>query len=468
MQLDELNVKFLQKFFKGHDVYLSKSLPWQFYNYENGKYKKYTNMHVRLDFLFSEYGFFNETYKERDVQYLDDAVYEDFSKFHRQKRYIVQEFIDNDGVFSNPTHHSFRAKNRTSTLDINNFESINNFKLVTHPGNTRFAVSCYIQDNLTSAIMYFNKSYNFNPPKGLVKITNIQGLDGLWKPHHYFSEEQSNLIYDFYFGNKDNLKNGTKYHIPTQSNVLKLWKFRVADNSMSRFERFGWKRSAAEQLIVRGVLQADSNNYLACVFDSSKDIGIIVDEKPLTIYTNSDIDIKEYFLNIRNELINMTIKMNAITDGKNKHHVPGTPDLEYQFYVDRDMIEKHFKFEVKVVDTKPTDIPKLNKYKGFAIWIDKDKLQDINREIYELLFYTRRDVKVAKTDDGKVEVINCRKKVSNFDYNFGVKNTPLIEWGIKDSFLKCDSEFDVDDINHIVHSGQLIVQDEIADEMGIK
>ena len=61
MQLDELNVKFLQKFFKGHDVYFSKSLPWQFYNYENGKYNKSTNMHVRLDFLFSEYGFFNET-----------------------------------------------------------------------------------------------------------------------------------------------------------------------------------------------------------------------------------------------------------------------------------------------------------------------------------------------------------------------------------------------------------------------
>ena len=63
--------------------------------------------------------------------------------------------------------------------------------------------------------------------------------------------------------------------------------------------------------------------------------------------------------------------------------------LELKYFIDEDVLNKHFTFDVKVVDSKPNNIPKLNDYKGFAIWIDKDRINDITREIYELLFYTR-------------------------------------------------------------------------------
>ena len=80
-------------------------------------------------------------------------------------------------------------------------------------------------------------------------------------------------------------------------------------------------------------------------------------------------------------------------------------DQRYNFYFDK--ISK-FTFDVVVVDKKPKNISELNGNKGFAIWIDKSVLNDINREIYEFTFFTRKDVKSAETEDGKISITNCR------------------------------------------------------------
>ena len=66
-----------------------------------------------------------------------------------------------------------------------------------------------------------------------------------------------------------------------------------------------------------------------------------------------------------------------------------------------------------IFDEKPKDISKLNDYKGFAIWIDKDILYDINREIYEFLVFTKFNIKLSETNDGKISVVNCRNIESN-------------------------------------------------------
>ena len=67
-----------------------------------------------------------------------------------------------------------------------------------------------------------------------------------------------------------------------------------------------------------------------------------------------------------------------------------------------------FDFNVVRVNEKPKNISELNGNKGFAFWIDKSVLKNIRREIYEFLFFTRKDVKLAETEDGNISVINCR------------------------------------------------------------
>ena len=64
--------------------------------------------------------------------------------------------------------------------------------------------------------------------------------------------------------------------------------------------------------------------------------------------------------------------------------------------------------DMRSVDMKPDNISKLNDNKGFAVWIDKDILDSITRDIYEFLVFTRKDIKLAETFDGKISVVNCR------------------------------------------------------------
>ena len=120
-------------------------------------------------------------------------------------------------------------------------------------------------------------------------------------------------------------------------------------------------------------------------------------EKRLQIYTNSTINVKNYFLNIRKFLI----------DGA-KERMLLKSNFSYVF----DNLNK-FDFDVNVVDEKPKNISQLNHFKGFAIWIDKDILHSIKRDIYEFLFFTRYDIKLAETKDGKISVVNCRNIESN-------------------------------------------------------
>ena len=131
-------------------------------------------------------------------------------------------------------------------------------------------------------------------------------------------------------------------------------------------------------------------HYLQEVYKSSLYISEILLEKKLTIYTNSKEDVKKYFLDIRNNLIQLA---------KTKY-------IE-NFKLKKD-IDDYFDFEVVVVDDKPNDISNLNDYKGFAIWIDKSILKDINREIYEFVVFTRHDIKLSETEDGKISITNCK------------------------------------------------------------
>ena len=131
-------------------------------------------------------------------------------------------------------------------------------------------------------------------------------------------------------------------------------------------------------------------HYLQEIYNSSWNISKILFEKKLTIYTNSKEDVKKYFLDIRNNLIQLA---------KTKY-------IE-NFKLKKD-IDDYFDFEVVVVDDKPNDISNLNDYKGFAIWIDKSILKDINREIYEFVVFTRHDIKLSETEDGKISITNCK------------------------------------------------------------
>ena len=368
------NEQFVDYFFKNHKVFVCDDLPWKLFNFENSKAQKENNYHTRIEYLFSENGFFNETYKERNPEYIiqERRKHLDYCFYHRQRRYIVQELVDNN--FHNPTHHSFIIHNGKQ-IDFDNLKFDEEFQMVTHPGHTRFESSCFLKKNLNKAFIYVNKDeyYDGYFKQDLLEIKNIEETYKYWKPS--VETDSKNLLFDFlspkYFHMEDRgFKNGTKYHKQTKCNILKLWELNDK---------------------IKGDNLLHTQSYIDKFFDSSDEIADIMFEKKLTIYTNSNEDVKLYFKNLRNKLINYA---KGIMKKRNN-----------KYYFDN---LKYFDFDVVVVDKKPSDISKLNQNKGFAIWIDKDILFDIKREIYEFTFFTRKNIKLAETLDGKISVVNCR------------------------------------------------------------
>jgi len=169
----------------------------------------------------------------------------------------------------------------------------------------------------------------------------------------------------------------TKYHDETECYILKLWNWYSTTIDDIPYE----KLLAAQRIDL-----LHTSRYLDYIRESSKDITNILFEKKLTIYTDSNTDVKSYFKNIQKYLLQKANEQLLFVT--NKH--------------------EQFDFDVVVVDKKPDNISKLNSSKGFAIWIDKDILGSITRDIYEFLVFTRKDVKLAETKDGKISVVNCR------------------------------------------------------------
>jgi hypothetical protein len=358
-------------------------LPWKLFNFENSKAQKENNYHTRIEYLFSENGFFNETYKEKNPKYIiqERQKHLDYCFFHRQRRYIVQELIDDN--FHNPTHHSFIINNGKQ-IDFDNLKFDEGFQMITHPGHTRFESSCFLRKNLNKAFLYVNKDEYFDGyfKQNFLEIKNIEEAYKYWKPS--VKADRENLSFDFlsprYFHMEERgFKNGTKYHKQTKCNILKLWEL----NDMSTINKSIGKTKGDNLL--------HTQSYIDKFFDSSDEIADIMFEKKLTIYTNSEKDVKLHFDNMRNELINYAKEL--------------MKKRSNEYYFDN---LKHFDFDIVVVDKKPSDISKLNENKGFAIWIDKDILFDIKREIYEFTFFTRKNIKLAETLDGKISITNCR------------------------------------------------------------
>src|SRR6056300_453964 len=113
------NKEYVDYFFKNHKLFFCDNLPWEFYNYENSKFPRINNLNVRLDYLFSKQGFFNRMY----IEHTNDNVFNDYADYSynfKNKRYIVQEHIQNN--FFNPSHHSFKSNDisKNISIDFNN------------------------------------------------------------------------------------------------------------------------------------------------------------------------------------------------------------------------------------------------------------------------------------------------------------------------------------------------------------
>jgi len=391
MRINKENREFIEEILTRQRFFFTDELPWQWFNYENGRWYKEKSIHTRCEYLFTENGFFAETLKEQDSNYTRRVQQnpKDESWQHRQIKYIAEEFINSKGVFNNPLHISI-GKRKTQSLQEKTYPfPHNSYRIICHPGHTRFRTSVFLQQNPQKAIITMRRDeFNDKIVDGMRELKTPDDFLNLWKPlplgfknkpteNHYLERANAEFIFKGEVGFETRgMKNKTKYHAENKCNVLKLWKLRDSVNNEKDLNHTG--------------------EYISEVYKRPTDISKIILEKTLTIYTNSDKDVESIFKQNRKHLVEsakIIRSKKVVTD------------------VDRNLNWIHlineFNFVVKHVPKKPKNISQYNGNRGFAIWIDNDRVNDITREIYEFLYYTRWDVKSAETEDGKISVVNC-------------------------------------------------------------
>ena len=407
MHIDKKNREFIEELLTRQRFFLTDNLPWQWFNYENGKFFKDSNIHTRCEYLFTEHGFFAETLKERDLQNMiqKNKNLSDENWQHRQLRYIVQEFIDNGGVFNNPLHLSMAIRKDPSTAEKTFPFPHNQYRIICHPGHTRFRTSVFLQQNIKKAIVTIrHEEFRSGLVDGLRELKTPDDFLDLWTPitmglghepteKHFSNRATGEFVFEGQLKyDAIGMKNKTKYHKENKCNVLKLWKLRDVVHPNKDLNH--------------------TSRYIKEVFPSSRDISRIMLEKPLTIYTNSDKDVESILKHNRKKLAESAKIIRSCKVVSNVER-----NLNWIHLINE------FNFVVKHVPTKPKNISQYNGNRGFAMWIDNDRVKDITREIYEFTYYTRWDVKLAETEDGKISIVNC-------------SSTKDKKWIINENFLK--------------------------------
>mgnify|MGYP001197863480 FL=1 len=429
IKLTNKELDFLNELWERQSFYHSDNIPYQWHMVDNGALNINSTTQLRAQMMYSKHGFFVESLNERSTSTLryDNVVHgPDQPHFHRQRRYMIQQYIDSGGNFDGPVHISVRPKfkkNKPTPKELSSdYQYIyDNFLVITHPGHTRLEVVAYLQSPIKNAILTINKKYdlhnylkNFskiNTPSKLPKYWNIPQHPAIWEKIGYGSDGKplykdlpirDEIEFDALFRHypksgsivDSNYTNGpyAKYHKDTDCYVLKLWTLspKYLGQPLKDWDFASWHSKKKLNNLQK------NTNYLYEVWESSKGISYRLFEKQLTIYTNSNDNVKEYLYEQRNKLKSEVRKLHQ--------HYKGRDEIINTYKLNAD---KPFTFDVVVVDKKPDNISELNGNKGFAIWLDKSIISDFNREIYELIFFTRVDVKLAKTKDGKIEVINC-------------------------------------------------------------
>ena len=466
------SIPFLEKFFDNHKLFYVTDFPWQIFNAESQNafstinntssnltesiWNSDDNSKLRYKWLCEEYGLFNTIRNEKNhfFRILEYALNKDNPYTLRQRRYLTQQLVEFNGVSNNPIHFSIKPKIKNAVFDLDNYVSCRNFEMVCHPGATRGAAHTFLRSNAKKLFLYINKKYfddmEFKYSDNVIEIKKIDNLTDYFTPNFKTDVE---LMYNFTSNDPDDsYKNNMKYHTQTECNVLKLFEIKkIARDRIARNQK--------QKFLKTETFQSDalSDNY---------NISNILTNAPLTVYSNHEEKgrVESYLLKNRNKLLDKNFKdrhgvhspvdLVAIHDymyahrpkfhneseeilyGKIEQFFGKLRDLDVDVLKNNLFDEYRFDLNDKYIEIKNdfSKIVKTNDYKGYAIWIDKDVVRNMDREVFEFLYLVRNDIAITKTKNNKVAIINCEHE----DWKTNELNSKSI-WIIEDSFA-CKEE----------------------------
>lgn len=448
--LTEKSIQIINYVLERTDIYLVKSFKPNYLEAELRRPYSIHSSRVRWDFLYKNYGLatnindFNSEFN----RFLEYTAYGDYPYSLRQKFNIISSLLECNMETFLPVHVTVKPLNNENTeIDLNDLsKNSKNYEVICHPGFTRGVGSVFLNTPLKKALVYINKSHNLKLRQN-EQVIKLSTKEDILKQYDYVLKgdlpEGNKIIYDFEMF-KGEVKEGIKYHIPTETPILKVNNITdinfdekyhnncyYRENTFNRFNEFcktlfsnrikiftdkNQKGKLSEKfynnclLLQKKCFLTDMNwyseNYTSLTNKQKADAGGLIapkgafskDSKFYEFYHNIYFDFKKYFTPTQTEFF---INNTSVTGGSKLIEVE-------KFSVSKEVKE--------------------NNYKGIIIYISADMINKLDRLFYELLYCFSKDASLVTTKCNGLQIINC----SHEYWNTGKSYKELI---LNDSFL---------------------------------
>lgn len=354
------------------------------------------------------------TFSKRVAEFYDMG---DYLNTLRQRLNIVNELIACDLDTNLPLHLSTRPYHEGDiVLDL---EDPKDFLFVVHPGQTRVQGSVFLRAPLKNVFLYINKKYKNVSIKQYPFIKKIETVEQLLTYYRTYTKLDKNqkALYDFYLPKTEF---GLKYHKETDVYILKC-------NNISNLNR---KKEEKK------VLQHTSTYYLPNTFLSMNSFCKLFFNNTFNIYTNDKNKLKKILLEESKHFlsINELKQDNLNTTGGYSRPLDPYPGIfekslskkEIEFitkYIDLIHTtdeQQHKTIDYNIIKTQDLDSKKIvqQNQKGITIIIDSNKIQELNRNIYELLFCIPSTHTLTRNKENSVKIINCEHEYWTTEKNY--------------------------------------------------
>ena len=422
--LTKQSINLINQALQENDIYHVSNLDPNVIRYEVAPHRHGSSLtSLRYNYLLNNIGlvstinnYFSNT--RRLFEYFANG---NFANTLRQRLNITQTLVNCNGDTAVPVHISIGVRKNTGILDLDKFD-FTCYYTVTHPGYTRASGSVFLNIPLKNVLIYIRKEHR-------IKFIDKPYLTQIKKPEDllpYYSsltgvERKLDFYLDFFMpdkGPKRDYRNNLKIHPPTDTCILKLNKmypvldqeFKIdlhpmqvyVENTFTSFDNLCTTLFSNNLTVYTNdpsrVKKNISNNFqnLLQNYFQSKDIPI----RNLHTYLENHIHVP----NFGGSAIHPTKSRIPDPLGKYKklHSLKDTPEEDNIHLVDGN---------IKVVSIEGNEnlqeIVKLNNFKGIAFVIQKDFIDYIDRVYYEFLYLIDVDNTVIRTEDSKVQIINC-------------------------------------------------------------
>ena len=458
-KIDETSKKLVERVLKDNDVYHISSFPISAAVQDANCVDKDATC-LSYQWLYDTTGFFShiknyDSFIKRLAEFKHTG---DYLFSLRQRMNIVQEMIECNLDSNLPVHISVNVNHKhyskTRTLDLCNVENYI-YDFIAHPGQTRLQSSVFLRDPLKNVLLYVNKDHRkYFKLKKYDFINKITDIEQLLKHYRLSSKLATKKIsdaeIDFYMpGNASDIINGLKLHRKTKTFILKANNIKPLRSFKDNNDDYHASTSYLPQTFIsmNSFSKIFFNNNFKIYTNNSKEATSLVHRGRESIYKRIFGDkVKDYFRTTRTALNDMSPNNNGndCFDLWQDKYINKFLNPEEQVYaklasnfidLGKKKVNDGLRYEIIEVPNiqEHKSIVEKNNKRGICVLIDTNKVKDIHRDIYELLFCIPHTYTMSRTKDNSIIIINCEHEFWNNTKNFKeyiIKNEFFEPWPV--------------------------------------